>query len=193
MSHTSNFLSWEKSAKSCFGQNVSLFNWMTVKNIAKGSGIDKQSQSSSSTAEATASKSWPNFKSIEHCWQIHVATLTNLLQSSTWFAKHLWSECTSEWLTWQGKTMIRPGSDKDTQNSLRSLLSKDQTRWHYSFINFSTMFAYYEQEVRESSQWKVCSGPMRSFLSWLHGRDQFPFYASEFRVLLAIWFGFLIA
>ena len=36
----------------------------------------------------------------------------------------------------------------------------------------------------------VCSKPMRIFLSSLH---QFPFPASKFRVLLAIWFGFLIA
>ena len=39
----------------------------------------------------------------------------------------------------------------------------------------------------------LCSRPMRSFLSWLHGRHQFPFPASKFRVLFAISFGFLLA
>ena len=34
----------------------------------------------------------------------------------------------------------------------------------------------------------MCSRPMRTFLSCLHGRHQFPFPASKFRVLLAIWF-----
>ena len=32
------------------------------------------------------------------------------------------------------------------------------------------------------------SRPMRSFLPWLHGRLQFLFPASKFRVLLNIWF-----
>ena len=31
---------------------------------------------------------------------------------------------------------------------------------------------------------------MRSFLSWLHGRNQFPFPNPKFRVPLAIWFDF---
>ena len=33
---------------------------------------------------------------------------------------------------------------------------------------------------------------MRRLLSWLHGRLQLPFPASKLRVLLAIWFVFLI-
>ena len=51
-------------------------------------------------------------------------------------------------------------------------------------------FLSLEQEVRHCSQWKVCSGPMRSFLSWLLGRNQFPFPDPKFRVPLAIWFDF---
>ena len=35
---------------------------------------------------------------------------------------------------------------------------------------------------------KVCSGPMKSFLSWSHDCHLFPFPASEFRALLVIWF-----
>ena len=42
-------------------------------------------------------------------------------------------------------------------------------------------------------QWRVCSAPVRSLLSWLRGPHQFSFPASKFRVLLAIWFVFLIA
>ena len=49
------------------------------------------------------------------------------------------------------------------------------------------------QEVCQSSRWKVCFGPMRRFLSWLHGRHQFPFpwkkvSISYLKVLLAVWF-----
>ena len=52
---------------------------------------------------------------------------------------------------------------------------------------FSTIFSHFVKEVR---QIKVFSGPIRSFLSWLHGRHQFPFPASKFRVLLAIGLAF---
>ena len=41
-------------------------------------------------------------------WKIHVTTLKNLVQTSTWFAKHIRSDWVSEW---QGNRMIGPGSD----------------------------------------------------------------------------------
>ena len=58
---------------------------------------------------------------------------------------------------------------------------------------FQPVFPANEQEVCQWIQWKVCSEPIRSFLLWLHCRHQFQFPASKFRVLLALWFGFLIA
>ena len=54
--------------------------------------------------------------------------------------------------------------------------------------SFESDFPTNEQEVRQCSQSKVCFGPMKSFLSWLQGRHQFPFPASKLRVLLAVCF-----
>ena len=81
---------------------------------------------------------------------------------------------------------------KDTTSCLQSTLSKNQTKLHLLSTVFQLYFPTHVQEIRQCIQWRVCSGPIRSFLSWLHGPHQFPFPASKFRVLLAIWFGFLI-
>ena len=70
---------------------------------------------------------------------------------------------------------------------------KNQTKFNPVCTEFQAYFPAREQEMRQCIQWRVVSGPMRRFLSWLNGRHQFPFPASKFRVLLAIWFGFLIA
>ena len=58
-------------------------------------------------------------------------------------------------------------SFEDTPRSLQNPLSKNKSNCIVSY-SFSTIFSYYEQEVCQSSRWKVCLGPMRSFLSgWM--------------------------
>ena len=55
----------------------------------------------------------------------------------------------------------------DTTSFLWSPLSKNKPNCIVSYC-FLTIFSYYEQEVCQSSWWKVCLGPMRSFLSgWM--------------------------
>ena len=46
--------------------------------------------------------------------------------------------------------------------------------------DFQPYFPAYEKELPLCSHWKVCSGPMRSFLSWLHICFHFVVQSSEF-------------
>ena len=81
---------------------------------------------------------------------------------------------------------------KDTRSSHQSMLSKNQTNVH-SFPQFLNHIFLQVSRIYVSvfNIEYVLDQSIRNFFSRLHGRHQFPFPASKFRVLLAIWFGFL--
>ena len=72
----------------------------------------------------------------------------------------------------------------------RLCYQKDQTKLHSFPQFFNHIFLQMSRKCVKCIQWRVGSGPIKRFVSWLHGPHQSRYPASKFRVLLAIWFCF---
>ena len=76
----------------------------------------------------------------------------------------------------------REEDNKDTRGSLHNMISINKQNC-IAFHSFWTLFSY---NWAGNIQRRVCFGPMRGFLSRLHGRHWQPFPASKSQVLFTI-------
>ena len=107
-------------------------------------------------------------------WKLkNISNIPNIPKSTSWFRwwKLMFDTFTLKKYSFSKKAI----STRAILRTLQNKLSKKQTNFHSFRQIFNHVFSYYELEVRQSSRLKVCSGPIRSFLSWLQGRHQFLF------------------